>query len=233
MGREGVRITHGTNEKGKDIIFYSTGGLGEKRLHACVVKNQRITGEVDASNGAKNVLFQAEQALDEPYVNHDGDRERVAFVYVFSPLDVSPSALESIQNRLAGRQVEFVCGHRLLDLFAIHWPSFLAFESGVLTSYLIALCKGLERDTALASLIFRKPFLTESALPFSEVYVEPTLSCTLAGFIVDLASLTQPAFESPLSLATLKQTRGGFASLRVSLLMRTIGAAVEARSWNP
>src|SRR6266550_7716039 len=47
MGHVGVRITHGANEKGKDIVFYSSGPLEEKRLFACVIKNDPITGKAD------------------------------------------------------------------------------------------------------------------------------------------------------------------------------------------
>jgi hypothetical protein len=199
MGREGVRITHGGTEKGKDLIFYSKGGLGERRLNACVVKNTRISGKVDESSGAKAVLFQAEQAFEESYVNHAGERETVDFVYIFSPHEPSSSAFESIQGRLASKHVEFVCGRRLLDLFAEFWPSFLVFESSVLTSYLSALCKGLEQDTALANLILRNPYLTNSSLSLAEVYVEPEMDCRRTNILLDLSSLTEVAFDQPLS----------------------------------
>src|SRR5438067_390003 len=46
MGRTGVRIAHGANEKGKDILFHHEHGMGAPQLCACVVKNERITGSV-------------------------------------------------------------------------------------------------------------------------------------------------------------------------------------------
>src|SRR5438105_3699177 len=69
MGRDEVRITHGGNEKGKDIVFYGPSGLLERSLFACVVKNERIVGSITSRTSAKAVLHQAEQAFSEPFVN--------------------------------------------------------------------------------------------------------------------------------------------------------------------
>jgi hypothetical protein len=46
MGSEGVRNTHGTGERGKDIVFYGPSGMGELGLYAAVVKKDRIVGDV-------------------------------------------------------------------------------------------------------------------------------------------------------------------------------------------
>ena len=72
MGRSGVRITHGMGEKGKDIVFHGPGGMDESRIFACVVKNTPITGAVDSAHGAKNVMFQIEQAFEEPLTGTKG-----------------------------------------------------------------------------------------------------------------------------------------------------------------
>lgn len=61
-----VRITHGAQEYGKDIVFRSQGGLLESVLCACVVKNAKITGSVDSNTGAMTVLNQAKQCLTQP-----------------------------------------------------------------------------------------------------------------------------------------------------------------------
>ena len=42
MGRERVRVTHGTQEHGRDIVFYGPGGLGTlawARLSSPVLRN--------------------------------------------------------------------------------------------------------------------------------------------------------------------------------------------------
>src|SRR5882672_7814404 len=84
-GNAGVEITHGAQEYGKDIIFYSRDGLEDEVLNACVVKNDKISGSVDSQSGARAVLIQVEQALDTPYVNHQGEQRRVGKVFIMSP----------------------------------------------------------------------------------------------------------------------------------------------------
>ena len=63
MGATRVRITHAPNERGKDIVFYKTGGLSADVLYACVVKKDRISGRADSGGGAQTVFNQACQAL--------------------------------------------------------------------------------------------------------------------------------------------------------------------------
>ena len=59
MGREGVRNTHGTGERGKDLIFYGPSGMGELGLHAAVVKKDRIVGDITSNTSVRNVFNQA------------------------------------------------------------------------------------------------------------------------------------------------------------------------------
>ena len=56
MGRLEVRITHGTSERGKDIVFYGPSGLDDHSLYACVVKNDRIVGDVTSPTAAQVVF---------------------------------------------------------------------------------------------------------------------------------------------------------------------------------
>jgi len=182
MGHTGVRITHGATEKGKDIVFYSEGPLGEKRLFACVVKNEPITGQAeDLTSGAptlvhriQGVLNQTESAFSEPLANGRGTDERVDTVYIISPYECSQPTIDSVKTRLQrSGQITFKCGSELLDLFAKHWPEFLWFGSTVLLSYLSVLRKGLEEDYALASLILQKSYLATSPGSLADLYVEP------------------------------------------------------------
>lgn len=182
MGREDVTITHGTSEKGKDIIFYGDGGLGERSLYACVIKKERITGNLNSRTSAKNVLQQAELAFDEPYINpSNGAEERVKAVYIISPYDSPPATIESIRSSLLkSGQVEFFCGIRLMGLFAKHWSSFLLFDSSVLVSYLSALRSGLGGDNPLLELIVRRGILADTPAHFKEMYVPQLFSQQLS-----------------------------------------------------
>jgi hypothetical protein len=159
-GAKGVRITHGRNEHGKDIIFYTPGGLSRDVLYACVVKNDRITGQAHSTAGSQTILNQALQALAEPYTDKAaGRQDRVHTVYIISPYECTADAIEGIRSQLheRARQVEFLCGIDLLSLFQEHWPDFLRFESAILTRYLTDLRSGswtepLECDTKLRGL---------------------------------------------------------------------------------
>ncbi len=185
MGHVGVRITHGANEKGKDIIFYRSGPLDENRLFACVVKNDPITGQADDHlSGAptivhsitRGVINQIQMAFDEPFPSAKATDEWVDCVYVISPYDCSSAAMDSVKTALQrSGQITFVCGQKLLELFAKYWPEFLWFESTVLVSYLSALRKNIEADHALANLILQKSaYLEASPSSLFDLYVEPT-----------------------------------------------------------
>jgi hypothetical protein len=184
MGHAGVKITHGPNEKGKDIIFYSSGPLGEKRLFACVVKNDPITGRADDHhagaptivNTARTVTNQIQAAFNEPLPDAKGADAWVDSVYVISPYESSPAAVDSVKTTLQrSGQIFFICGQALLELFAKHWPEFLWFESTVLVSYLSALRKNIESDYALANLILQKSaYLEASSSSSFDLYVKPT-----------------------------------------------------------
>jgi hypothetical protein len=119
MGKKNVQITHGQQEYGKDLVFYDTDSFGSDSLMACVIKNAKITGSVDSANGAKNVLFQVEQALDTPHISSSGANEHVAKVFVVSPHPCDQTPMRSIQGKLKQRsgQVTFLCGTQLFDLF--------------------------------------------------------------------------------------------------------------------
>jgi len=180
-GAKGVRITHGTNEHGKDIIFYQEGGLSKDVLYACVVKKDRITGRADSSGGAQTVLNQALQALNEPYTDPATGREaKVHSVYVICPNECTAEAVESIKKQLReqARRIEFICGIDLLTLFQENWPDFLRFESAVLTRYLSTLSAGLSVDNALISLLTRHN-ANLGLKPFESFYVANQLEIRL------------------------------------------------------
>jgi hypothetical protein len=181
---EGVQITHGTQEIGKDIIFYSVGALKERRLNACVVKNSKITGSVDSSSGAMVVLHQVIQALDNAYVNSNGEPERVSVVYVITPFDVSQTAIRSVQGSLEKRsgQVTFLSGGQLLERFKDYMPEFLVFESGALGSYIAAVQKQIEKDDVLSSLAEQYALIARAGASFRENYVRQGFFQDFKGF---------------------------------------------------
>jgi len=136
MGREGVQILHGQQEYGKDVIFYAPGGFQERRLYACVIKNIKLSGRMDSDSGTRTVFHQAETAFDTPITTAKGHTEHVEGVYVITPHECSQVAIAAIREKLKERsgQVTFLCGAALFDLFVLHWPDFVLFDSGTLTN---------------------------------------------------------------------------------------------------
>jgi NACHT domain-containing protein len=147
----GVQILQGTQELGKDLVFYTRGGFGELLLCACVVKNKRITGEVSKSDGARTILFQAQQAFDSPHTDANGRDIFVERVYIVTPFNLPPATINSIKGALRERagQVIFVGGSELFDLFKQYWPDFLADEADALQKHLANTSKVYEEENPL------------------------------------------------------------------------------------
>jgi hypothetical protein len=207
MGHSAVRITHGPGEKGKDIVFYDEGPMGERRLFACVVKARPISGRADDhKNGAptlvdqlQTVVNQVNSAFSEPFADGKARDEWVDSVYVISPHACSTATIESVKSRLQrSGQIRFVCGSDLMELFVRHYQEFLWFESSILVSYLSTLRKGLEENYALASLILGNPYLGDSPSSWTELYVGPQFHRELRpfrlldGYMLDLGILSGP-----------------------------------------
>lgn len=147
----GVQILQGTQELGKDLIFYIAGGFGESVLCTCVVKNTKITGDVARSQGSRTVFLQAQQAFDSPYTDGYGRDISVERVYIVSPFDLPASTISSIRGRLRERsgQVAFIGGSTLFDLFKKYWPDYLADEAEIIEQHLRQTLKGFEDDNPL------------------------------------------------------------------------------------
>lgn len=190
MRTQGVQITHGAQELGKDIIFYAPDAFNNWVLHACVIKNTKITGSVDDNDGARNVLFQVEQALDTPFIGPAGGDEHVSRVYVISPYDCSQVTMRSVQGKLLKRhgQIEFLCGGRLLEKFSSFWPEFLFFESTLLGSYVATLQKSFDQMDPIRFLASQHSIFSDAGITWRNVYVRQTFGISLLRyeFLVDV-----------------------------------------------
>lgn len=202
-----VRLTHGAQERGKDIVFHSAGPFGDSQLFACVVKNNKITGSADSDDGARAVYIQAEQAFDTPIANPaDGHDEQVSQVFVICPHECPPATVDSIKGKLQARpgQVRFLCGHELLDKFATHYPDFLLFETGLFGSYVADLEKALEPDSAIANVLFQHGVVA-MAKNLSQVYVRPKFCKELRPYqLVFVPLKTMDILRDPISRAEVR-----------------------------
>ncbi len=173
----GVQILHGPREAGKDIVFTMQGGFGEPILCACVVKNTRITGSVDGSASALNILHQARQAFAIPFLGESGEEIPVQRIYVVTPYPLTTETKDSLRRQLPG-DIQFIGGARLVDLFKAHWKDFLVDEFGARIRQLETL---LDLDESL-----QKVSSAHHAGPIDktvrDVYVSPTFCRTLSDF---------------------------------------------------
>jgi hypothetical protein len=133
----GVQILQGSNEFGKDIIFYTPAAFGQKDLNACVVKNTRITGSASTNVGARTVFNQAQQALDTSLHDENGREQRVKRVFIITPYPIPPQTVASIAGAIhdSNERVQFVSGASLLELFKLYWPEYLAEEFSLIQTY--------------------------------------------------------------------------------------------------
>jgi hypothetical protein len=183
-GIRGVKVTHGTQEYGKDIILYSQDAMDDWILNACVVKNDKITGAADGNTSGRNVLVQAEQALDTPYINSSAEEESVSHVYIISPYECPQTTMRSIQGKLRARsgQVTFLCGRSLLEKFAKYWPEFVALETTFLSSYIARLQRSFDDTDPIAFLMTQHQILSAGRKGLAKVYVRQQFRKTLQEF---------------------------------------------------
>jgi hypothetical protein len=207
QGIDGVQITHGSQEYGKDIIFYSKDAIGDPMLYACVVKNDKITGAADGDTSGRNVLVQVEEALDTAHINPSGEEESVAHVYVISPYDCPQTTMRSIKGKVRGRsgQVTFLCGRLLLAKFARHWPEFVAFETTLIGSYIARLQRSFDEADPIAFLMTQHQVLSAGSRGVAKVYVRQRFRRSLQEF--DLTVRLPSAFnlQTPTSEAVINQ----------------------------
>jgi hypothetical protein len=175
-GHSGVQILQGAQELGKDIIFYTPAAFGRRDLNACVVKNTKITGSANSSAGARTVFNQAQQVLDTPVIDENGNPQKVNRVFVITPYPIPPETASSLVGalRTSDERVRFISGTTLLDLFKDHWPEYLAEEFTLIQAYADALTETTATSRELQGLSFQYQLGTVDT-SIKRVYVQPHL----------------------------------------------------------
>jgi hypothetical protein len=204
-GVTGVRITHGAQETGKDVVFFAPSGLEDKVLHACVIKNLPLSGSASSNQGARTVLIQAEQALDTPYVDQNGKEHRVSKAYIITPYECTAATISSILGKLHSNstRVQFLSGLDLLQKFRDQWPDFLAVEGGFLDWYIAAIKRVVEKDAELTNIAFQHSYLSVPPLTLQSRYVRPHFRVVLRKFKLELQAPPASAFDIAITRRTL------------------------------
>ncbi len=218
----GVQILQGAQELGKDLIFYIKGGFAEQVLCACVVKNQKITGDAGKSVGARTIFAQASQAFDSPHTDESGNEVFVERVYVVTPYDLPPATIASIKGLLRERAglVVFIGGARLFDNFRRYWPDFLADEANALERHLKHTSDRFEEDNPILKLVSQ--YHLGSVDPhYKKIYVPQRFHRELRSFSLGPILMESIPTEEMLirrwTIRDVKQTQAHLKSLADSL----------------
>jgi hypothetical protein len=173
----GVHILDGTHERGKDLVFYAIDPVGQRTLHACVVKNKKIAGSTGSAYSPMTVLEQAKQALQTSYHTPTGQEEYVSQVHIMCPHELPASSLYAIQGGLRGNGT-FCCGGQLLEMFKLYWPDFL-FDTGSLGIYITQLQSRIDKDDPV-SVLFSDHSIFFGSAGLKKTYVRQSFHVTLA-----------------------------------------------------
>jgi len=138
--RETIEYHGGTSEKGKDIICWYYDPMERRRYVALVLKKGDIHGAVGKSGNASEVLYQVQQALQEPYRDIYGLTElRIDECIVATTGRIKNTAIESISGSLRAtnldRVIRFMDRHQVADLVTKHMPSLFVHDQ--LTVFLL------------------------------------------------------------------------------------------------
>ncbi len=99
-GFNNVRITHGSNEFGKDLVFSKyDNDFEEDKWYAVLVKNKPAT-QNDFVVG-NEIANQINVALAEPYINAKGEKKIVSRLFIIINGTVSPNATKLISKFIA------------------------------------------------------------------------------------------------------------------------------------
>lgn len=127
--REVIEYHGGSAEKGKDIICWYHDPMERRRHVALVVKRGDIHGAVGKAGNASEIMYQVQQALNEPYRDiYELSELRIDECIVVATGQIKNSAIESISGSMSAgnldRIMQFMDQRRVVDLITRHMPQF-------------------------------------------------------------------------------------------------------------
>jgi len=179
MGYKGVTVLHGSNEHGKDIVFFEVDEkTGREINHAVVAKVGRLGG--GTKNDKNNIISthnQVKLAFDTSYDCTTRKRSiKPNQVWVITSGTISVQAQKQIvnlfgdNNQLYKRWVLFKKDSDVIEMIERWWPTFFTDEDPFIIEY----CNNLEKSCSdMAEL--RTLGYTKQMKNVSVVFTEPTL----------------------------------------------------------
>ena len=129
-GIEQVTLTHGTGERGKDIVGKENNRLDRCEWLAVVVKIGKVTGSTSAADGFQNVANQVQEAFSYAYKDPISKTPvPINKVFVVTNDDIKETAREKIVDNITGSGSEranthFLDGSAVVALIDESWPEF-------------------------------------------------------------------------------------------------------------
>lgn len=181
MKYDGVRSTHGPNERGKDIVLIERDALGDLVYTAVIIKCKDINNATNRQKDKEtvaNILQQISLTLNSGY-DCLIQRRRVDFtkVLVITNGRISNTAEQEMVR--AAQQSRFVHLSCKRDEDLVAWvdnslPDFYTYASGEVSSYITKLANECERLDALRNISIYRGEVRR----VMDVFVSPTLTST-------------------------------------------------------
>lgn len=126
MGYKSVTYTCGTDEFGRDIIFYDEDKFNNKKWKAAQVKSVNIQGTSSRAGNIQEIINQIQEAFDNPYFNSSsGEEVLINEVYIITSRSITPKAKLAIKNKFQYKPVFFIEGQGLVNYLDKFVPDIL------------------------------------------------------------------------------------------------------------
>lgn len=121
MGYKGVRITHGSEEFGKDVIFYTLGPFDNKRWGAAQLKVKKVHGGLAKKGNYEEVKNQLNTALRVPHPDMtSGDKVSITETYLITSEYFTENSKEVLIEEFSNNPVFFIDGETVLQKVKEH-----------------------------------------------------------------------------------------------------------------
>ncbi len=126
LGYHTVDYSHGSDEKGKDLIMWKDNETDEIELTVVQVKKLQPSGSATGNNSFSSLINQLQQCCEKSIPYKDGLRHFPEKVYFITPFEVNAHSLESrFEGYQQLRRVKIIDGPKIVSLIEKYLPDIL------------------------------------------------------------------------------------------------------------
>lgn len=155
LGYKDIRYTHGILEHGKDVVCIREDALEGDVYIGFTIKAHPLRGSVSSRQSIREVMYQAEQALSEPFLSPlDGREVFLRQVYILTSHAIDEISVSSVRHQLADQsaRIAFLDGSHLLRLLRENLPDLLSSVHDPTHVYLLGIRQRFLQLTTAVSL---------------------------------------------------------------------------------